>query len=51
MILSQQAGDTASAIAAKMAYFELSTEPAYMDESMAALFFPHTDLARFPNIK
>ncbi len=51
MILSQQAGDTASAIAAKMAYFELSTEPAYMDEYMAALFFPHTDLARFPNIK
>jgi uncharacterized 2Fe-2S/4Fe-4S cluster protein (DUF4445 family) len=51
MILSQQASDTASAIAAKMAYFELSTEPAYMDEYMAALFFPHTDLARFPSIK
>ena len=51
MILSQQASDTASAIAAKMAYFELSTESAYMDEYMAALFFPHTDLARFPNIK
>jgi uncharacterized 2Fe-2S/4Fe-4S cluster protein (DUF4445 family) len=51
MILSRQASDTSSAIAAKMAYFELSTEPAYMDEYMAALFFPHTDLARFPNIK
>ena len=51
MILSAQASDTSSAIAAKMAYFELSTEPAYMDEYMAALFFPHTDLARFPNIK
>ena len=51
MILSAQASETSSAIAAKMAYFELSTEPAYMDEYMAALFFPHTDLARFPNIK
>ena len=51
MILSAQARDTASAIAAKMAYFELSTENAYMDEYMAALFFPHTDLARFPSIK
>ncbi len=51
MILSAEARDTASAIAAKMAYFELSTEAAYMDEYMAALFFPHTDLARFPSFK
>jgi uncharacterized 2Fe-2S/4Fe-4S cluster protein (DUF4445 family) len=51
MVLSEDARDTASAIAAKMAYFELSTEPAYMDEYMAALFFPHTDLARFPNFR
>jgi uncharacterized 2Fe-2S/4Fe-4S cluster protein (DUF4445 family) len=51
MILSEEARDTARAIAAKMAYFELSIEPAYMDEYMAALFFPHTDLARFPNVK
>ncbi len=51
MILSADASDTAGAIAAKMAYFELSTESAYMDEYMAALFFPHTDLTRFPNIR
>jgi uncharacterized 2Fe-2S/4Fe-4S cluster protein (DUF4445 family) len=51
MVLSAEARDTASAIAAKMAYFELSTESAYMDEYMAALFFPHTDLARFPSFK
>ncbi len=51
MILSEAARDVAYAIAGKMAYFELSTEPSYMDEYMAALFFPHTDLARFPSIK
>jgi uncharacterized 2Fe-2S/4Fe-4S cluster protein (DUF4445 family) len=38
-------------IARKMTYFELSVEPGYMDEYVAALFFPHTDLARFPGVK
>jgi len=51
MLVSDQADNTAAAIAAKMTYFELSTEPAYMEEYMAALFFPHTDLARFPSVK
>ena len=51
MILSADASDTAFAIASKMAYFELSADLAYMDEYMAALFFPHTDLTRFPNIR
>jgi len=37
------------AIAANTTYFELSTDPQYMDEYMAALFFPHTDAARFPS--
>ena len=37
------------AAAANMTYFELSTDPQYMDEYMAALFFPHTDTTRFPS--
>jgi len=37
------------AAAANTTYFELSTDPQYMDEYMAALFFPHTDTARFPS--
>ena len=41
----------AEEIASKMAYLELSVEPGYMDEYMAALFFPHTDLKRFPSLK
>jgi uncharacterized 2Fe-2S/4Fe-4S cluster protein (DUF4445 family) len=51
IILSKEACDTADEIACKMTYLELSTEPAYMDEYMAALFFPHTDLSRFSTIK
>jgi len=50
MILSYQARDNANEIAGKMTYFELSAEPDYMDEYMAALFFPHTDLSKFKSI-
>jgi uncharacterized 2Fe-2S/4Fe-4S cluster protein (DUF4445 family) len=49
MILSAQARVIADEIAGKMTYFELSKETEYMDEYMAALFFPHTDLTRFGN--
>ena len=49
MLFSAQARERADEIARKMAYLELSVEPRYMDEYMAALFFPHTDLSKFPN--
>lgn len=32
-------------------YVDLSAEPLYMDEYVASLFFPHTDLWRFPSIR
>jgi len=51
VILSYDAKNKADEIARKMAYFELSVEPGYMDEYMAALFFPHTDLAKFPSVR
>ena len=51
MLLSSQAQSTAWDIARKITYFELSVDSAYMDEYMAALFFPHTDLNRFPSIR
>ncbi|RKY31014.1 MAG: ferredoxin [Candidatus Omnitrophota bacterium] len=51
ILLSYEAMKRANEIARKMSYFELSTEVKYMDEYMAALFFPHTDLANFPSIK
>jgi uncharacterized 2Fe-2S/4Fe-4S cluster protein (DUF4445 family) len=50
ILLSYEAKSEAEKIAKKMTYVELSVEPAYMDEYVSALFFPHTDLTRFPSI-
>ena len=33
-----------------MTNFELSETPSYMDNYVAALFLPHTDLKRFPKL-
>jgi uncharacterized 2Fe-2S/4Fe-4S cluster protein (DUF4445 family) len=51
ILLSYEAMKKAEDIAGKITYFELSVEPGYMDEYMAALFFPHTDLDKFPSVK
>ncbi|MBU1091137.1 MAG: DUF4445 domain-containing protein [Candidatus Omnitrophica bacterium] len=50
-LLSYDAMKQAKEIANKITYLELSVDPEYMDEYMAALFFPHTDLAKFPSVK
>ncbi|MCX5697487.1 MAG: ASKHA domain-containing protein [Candidatus Omnitrophica bacterium] len=50
-LLSEEASLKADEVARKMAYLELSVEPGYMDEYMAALFFPHTDLSLFPSVR
>ncbi|MDP1853839.1 MAG: ASKHA domain-containing protein [Candidatus Omnitrophota bacterium] len=51
ILLSADAIHKAEDIARKITYFELSTDAKYMDEYIAALFFPHTDLDKFPSIK
>lgn len=51
ILLSYEAMKESEKIAGRITYFELSVDPGYMDEYMAALFFPHTDLERFPSIK
>lgn len=51
ILLSSDAFDKAQGIARKMTYFELSVDSKYMDEYVAALFFPHTDKSRFPTVK
>ena len=51
VLLSYEAMKNAEDIARKITYFELSVEQGYMDEYMAALFLPHTDLSLFPSIK
>jgi len=48
VLLSYDAMTKAEEIARKMAYIELSTDRSFMDEYVASLFFPHTDLERFP---
>jgi uncharacterized 2Fe-2S/4Fe-4S cluster protein (DUF4445 family) len=50
-LLSSEAMKKTNEIARKITYFELSVEPKYMEEYMAALFFPHTDLTLFPSLK
>ncbi|MBL7070119.1 MAG: DUF4445 domain-containing protein [Candidatus Omnitrophica bacterium] len=50
ILISLEAKKEAEEIARKMTCMELSTEPQYMDEYMAALFFPHTDLTKFPSL-
>ena len=32
-------------------YIDLSAEPSYMDEYVASLFFPHTNMWRFPSVR
>ncbi|MCM8791651.1 MAG: ASKHA domain-containing protein [Candidatus Omnitrophica bacterium] len=51
VLLSHQAMQRAEELAHKITYFELSVDHSYMEEYMAALFFPHTDISRFPNLK
>lgn len=51
ILLSHQAMKDAENIAKKITYLEMSVEPQYMDEYMASLFFPHTDLTKFPSVK
>jgi uncharacterized 2Fe-2S/4Fe-4S cluster protein (DUF4445 family) len=50
-LLSYEAQRKAEDIARRITCFELSVDPGYMDEYMAALFFPHTDLRKFPSVK
>lgn len=51
LLLSEELFRVSGAVAAKTTYVELSGDHGYMDEYTAALFFPHTDLERFPSLK
>ncbi len=42
--------EQADEIARRMTYFELSTDPTFMDQFVSACFFPHTDIERFPSV-
>ena len=48
--LSTGCYDEISRVAARMTYFELSTEPSFMDQFVSACFFPHTNVELFPTV-
>jgi len=50
-LLSSEAMEKAYTIADKMTYLDLSTNPSFMNNYSAALFFPHTDIEQFPSVK
>ena len=49
MALSDCAEEKVHELAENMTYLELSTDPRYMDEFVAACFLPHTDRELFPS--
>ncbi|MDR2530068.1 MAG: ASKHA domain-containing protein [Oscillospiraceae bacterium] len=50
MLLSDAAAAKVTELKDGMTYLELSSEPGYMDEFVAACFFPHTDSNLFPSV-
>jgi len=51
ILLSAQAKSMSDTLASKITYFDLSADSGYMEEYGQALFFPHTDLAKFPTVR
>ena len=49
-LICKHAFEKAEDIAKKMTYFELSVNPDFMNEFIAALFLPHTNQELFPSI-
>lgn len=50
-LLSRDAFKKTDGICKNITYIDLSAENNYMDEYVASLFFPHTDLGRFPSVR
>lgn len=49
-LMSRDARERIREIASAMTYIELSVEPGFMEEYVAAMFLPHTDIQRFPSV-
>lgn len=50
MLVSSDASSRLREVSRNMTYIELSTQPGYMDEFIAACFLPHTDESLFPSL-
>jgi len=51
VLLSRDLAARAEAVRKNVTYLDLSGESNYMDEYVASLFFPHTDMGRFPSVQ
>ena len=49
-VLSRDERERIRQIAGKMTYLELSADNTFFDAFTAALFLPHTEIARFPSV-
>jgi uncharacterized 2Fe-2S/4Fe-4S cluster protein (DUF4445 family) len=49
-LASREAFAATEAVAARMTYFDLSTDPKFMGDFTSSLFLPHTDLQKFPSV-
>lgn len=49
-LVSREHRQLLSSLAAQMTYIDLSSDPAYMDSYLGALFLPHTNMALFPTV-
>ena len=48
--LSRECYEEIFQIADRTTYFELSTDPGFMDQFVSACFFPHTNIEMFPSV-
>jgi uncharacterized 2Fe-2S/4Fe-4S cluster protein (DUF4445 family) len=48
-LLSSSVRSRISNVFGRITYIDLGSEPVFSDEYMSALFFPHTDISRFPS--
>ena len=51
MLLSSEARAKVDELARSITYIDLSNEPSYMDNFVAACFLPHTDSSLFPSVE
>ena len=51
VLVSQDYRQRQLALARRMTYVDLSSDPHYMDQYSSALFLPHTDAAQFPTVQ
>lgn len=49
-LASRDALEATEAVAARMTYFDLSTDAKFMGDFTSSLFLPHTDIQKFPSV-